>query len=268
MDINLETSNQTILVIGRSGENIVTKINFDFDSYFQEFGSGTPYLWYKRPSDSYEYPIQLDIENHIATWNITASDTQYVGTGQVQLIYVVNGVIKKKSRIFTVKVMESIDPQEETPPDPYKTWVDKIMQASETAQTSAETATTKANEANASAETASTKASEASTSAQTAVSAKNDAVSAKDTAVTSATTATTKASEASSSASSASTSARTATTKASEASTSATNAKTSEDNAKVSEENAERYATDLQSAIYTFTDPNSDGNIVIVQGGI
>lgn len=261
MRIDLSSVTQTIIVIGNEGENVAKTVEFDYSSYAEEFGEGTAYLWYIRPNDGYEYPIRMEAENDIATWNVSALDTRYEGDGQVQLIYVVNNVVKKKSKVFTVKVMNSIDPAEETPPDPYQSWFDEIIEASESAMESATTATSAKEDAE--------------SARDEAVSARDVTVSAKDEAVTASQTAITKASEASASASNAQTSEtnavnakNTAVSNATIAQTSASSAMTSAENASVSAQNAQRYATELEDAIYRFTDSEFDGNITVIKGGI
>lgn len=153
-------------IIGYKGEKLVTKINFDFLSWQQEFGDGAITLTLVRNGEIEPYLKTLTINGTIATWDISGYDLQIDGIGYGQLTYVVGEQIKK-SNIFKYELMRSLEPGGD-PPDQWETWLDTLIElGSETlinaaaAAGSASTAGEKADEASESATFAANKASDA-----------------------------------------------------------------------------------------------------------
>ena len=124
------------LGIGYVGENNVTEVAFDFSSWAEEYGEGSPVLRLKRSLDDAAYPVVLDVEEeHIAVWTITNTDLFYKGVGQGQLQYVVDEVVKK-SAVFNVTVENSLESTEEVP-DPYDDWMDDLIRLTGESETNA-----------------------------------------------------------------------------------------------------------------------------------
>ena len=111
------------LDIGYVGENNATEVAFDFTSWAEEYGSGSPVLRFKRNLDEEAYPVTLDVEEeNLAVWTVSNTDLLYKGQAEGQLQFVVDDVVKK-SRIFSVMVSDSLVPTEDAP-DPYDDWMD------------------------------------------------------------------------------------------------------------------------------------------------
>ena len=113
--------------LGRRGENLAVKVEFDYSAWITEFGEGEFRLYNMRSADTEGYPVTVDIVGTTATWNITSADTAYEGIGECQVSYVVDEVIKK-SAIYRTRVLPSIS-ESETPPEPLQPWVDFVTQA-------------------------------------------------------------------------------------------------------------------------------------------
>ena len=131
--INLSTTLSVILQLGRVGENNANSITFDFSDWQSEFGEGTVSLVCKRPTDAEGYPVSLTVSGTEATWLVSSTDVAYEGLGQAQISYTVNGVIKK-SVIYMTRTCPSIEPVSSTPPDPYASWLDQMIEAKEDAE--------------------------------------------------------------------------------------------------------------------------------------
>lgn len=117
--------------IGYEGEALYREIEFDLKELgMLDEGLGTVILSYKRP-DGYIYPIEPIVSEGIATWIVSEADAQTKGYGEVQLRNQIDQ-IRAKSCIFDVIVKKSIG-SEQTPPDPYESWLDQIISAKDEA---------------------------------------------------------------------------------------------------------------------------------------
>lgn len=165
------------IVLGYAGETNVQTVTFDFSVWQVAYGTGLLSIFVKRVSDTNPYPVDLVVEDHEATWTVTNADTAYEGTGEIQLVYTVDGAIKK-SATTEFKVQKSLVATTVEPPDPYVTWFEQVLDAKQyvmenigTAVDSAETASGAARTATTQAEIAEGHADDAEASASTASSA-------------------------------------------------------------------------------------------------
>lgn len=255
-DITIDVSQdtETTLLLGRSGENEVTSIAFEFSAWAEEYGSGIMNLIAKRPGDEEPYPVTLETAGTTSVWTISDYDTSVKGRGTAQLVYVVEDAVKK-SVIFKTRILESILSSVD-PPDPYDTYIDRLVRiASEAegyaseAESAAGTATTQAEAASASAAaalTSETNAGESRTSAAESASIAEinagAALASERNAATSASAAESSAASAAASEEAAAGSASTAAARASAAETSKTNAAASASAAAASAERAQEIA--------------------------
>ena len=107
--------------IGYEGENVVTQIDFNLRTWIAEYGLGGVTLLVLRHGDTDAYPVPLMIEDGVASWSITQTDTARVGRGAIQLVYTVGEKIKK-SPIYTTSCSNALD-DSDTVPDPYDSWL-------------------------------------------------------------------------------------------------------------------------------------------------
>lgn len=128
-----------ILSLGRTGENQARSIRFDISHWVMDFGPGVVELVHQRSGDPYPYPVVVSQDGNEVTWNITATDTAMVGLGRCELRYYV-GETLAKSETWMTKVFPALGPAAETPPDPYQSWVDQVLQAGAAAAEAAEKA--------------------------------------------------------------------------------------------------------------------------------
>ena len=111
--------------IGFRVENDARTIEFDFTEWSEEYGSGAVELLVKRKGDEAAYPVALEIDGTVATWNISDTDTSVPGYGKAEYSYTV-GTTLAKTAVFTFFVAEDLADTTQDPPDPYQTWVDTL----------------------------------------------------------------------------------------------------------------------------------------------
>lgn len=154
-------NNQTLLQLGRQGENLVRQVVFDLSSWVAEYGSGVAELIYQRNGDAVPYPVAAVRDGNTLVWTLTATDTavasSYGSNGHCELRYYAGDVLAK-SATWPTKVIPALStPSETAPPEPEQGWVDQIIAAG---------AAAKASEANAAGSASA--AAESATAAQSA----------------------------------------------------------------------------------------------------
>ena len=155
------------LFIGRRGENEVTEVVFDFSEWQAEFGNGVIDLFVKRNGDSAAYPVVLSVDGTVATWLVSATDTNVADYGKAEYVYTVNGKIAK-SAVFTFYVAEDIGQASGEAPDPYEDWIETLTGLGTETQLNAQAAEQSANDAAESAASAATSADQSEDSAEDA----------------------------------------------------------------------------------------------------
>lgn len=152
------------LFIGRRGENEVTEVLFDFSEWQEQFGAGVIDLYVKRNLDIDAYPVVLSVDGTVATWLVTAADTDVVGNGKIEYVYTVNEKIAK-SAVFQFFVGDDIGESSPEPPEHYQSWLEQLTELGAETQTNAQAAAQSASEAAESAGEAAESAGEAAESA-------------------------------------------------------------------------------------------------------
>lgn len=200
------------ICIGINGENDAQAVEFDISAWIGRYGEGSIGLVVQRPGETLMYPGTITVNGGNVVWKISRVETANTGTGKCMFIYKVGGVVKK-SKTFEFIVQSAIIDGEEEAPDPYGSYVEKVIDAANTAidmAAAAEAASERAEDAKTTAveaaESAGTAKSDAETAANAAkeakdqaIKAENTAVSAKETAVTAKTDAANSAKDAASS---------------------------------------------------------------------
>lgn len=163
----VKVENCKTLFIGRRGENEVTEVVFDFTEWQEQFGTGVIDLYVKRSVDFDAYPVVLSVDGTVATWLVTATDTNVADYGKAEYVYTVNGKIAK-SAIFPFYVGEDIGQASSEPPDPYESWIETLTELGTETQANAQAAAQSASDAADSAASASESAGQAEDSAEDA----------------------------------------------------------------------------------------------------
>lgn len=129
----------SILPLGKQGENLARKIQFDISRWISTFGPGTVQLLHQRSGDEAPYPVAVYREGNFAVWTVTDADTAAPGTGHAELQYYVGDALAK-SETWMTKVFPALGDAGETPPEAQQGWVDQVLQAGAAATEAAEKA--------------------------------------------------------------------------------------------------------------------------------
>ena len=129
----------SILPLGKQGENLARKIQFDISRWIGSFGPGTVQLLHQRIGDETPYPVAVEQEGNLAVWTVTSADTAAAGTGRAELQYYVGDALAK-SETWMTKVLAALGPASETPPEAQQGWVDQVLQAGTAAAEAADRA--------------------------------------------------------------------------------------------------------------------------------
>ena len=127
-----------VIPLGRQGENNILTVQFDVSGWEEEFGVGTFTLVHQRCMDGDGFEREITVADNKVSWLITNVDVAYAGKGLLQLTYTVDEAVAK-SVIYTTKVEKSLDATAKVP-DPWKPWVDEVLEASDEAVEAASSA--------------------------------------------------------------------------------------------------------------------------------
>ena len=116
----------SILPLGKQGENMARKIQFDISRWIGTLGPGTVQLLHQRRGDEAPYPVAVEQEGNLAVWTVTNADTAAAGTGRAELQYYVGDALAK-SETWMTKVLPALGPAGETPPEAQQGWVDQVL---------------------------------------------------------------------------------------------------------------------------------------------
>ena len=108
-----------VLHLGYEGEDNVTLIKFPYDDTWLDCGDGEFKIRVLRHGDTEAYnatEVIDDRENMTLTMTVTDIELSVRGRGELQLVYVCSGAIKK-SEIYQYNVYRSIDSEVVSPPD-------------------------------------------------------------------------------------------------------------------------------------------------------
>ena len=119
--------------LGRKGENLATRVMFDIGSWRSTYGDGTVQLVFQRNGDKYPYPCVISVDGSKVYWEITNTETEVSGRGSVELRYVADDVVVK-SAIFGTRTLTSMGVTGDTPPEPIKNWLDKLLEIGASAE--------------------------------------------------------------------------------------------------------------------------------------
>lgn len=133
--VEIPCTRSTNINLGKQGENNVRAIRFDVSPWVSRYGIGILTLAHKRSTDTEAYPVALEIEDGTATWIISSADNAVPGVGKAELIYTVGDTIVK-GQTYTTYTAEAVGPMGDTPPDPYVTWFEEIIEMIQEGQAS------------------------------------------------------------------------------------------------------------------------------------
>ena len=137
--VNVNIKDHSVIVIGRQGENLASKVVFNCDEFQRLYGDGRAELLHELP-DGTVYPVVVTQEGSIVTWNITSADTSFTGHGHVELRWHVGDVLAKQVFRITNTAPALADHIPGDEPAPWQSWVDDVLESKGIAKKSAESA--------------------------------------------------------------------------------------------------------------------------------
>ena len=139
MDKEYRVTSLEYVYLGRSGENLARTVKIDVSEWLDRWPGASIHILH-RPKGSEDYYIaDTTLEGGMLTWVITAADVAAPGRGRLE-IRATEGETIKKSMIGVSIVDASLTGNETEPPDPQKPWVDSVLAAAATVETSADRA--------------------------------------------------------------------------------------------------------------------------------
>ena len=170
MDKEYRVTSLEYVYLGRSGENLARTVKIDVSEWLDRWPGASIHILH-RPRGSEDYYIaDTTLEGGMLTWVITAADVAAPGRGRLE-IRATEGETIKKSMIGVSIVDASLTGNETEPPDPQKPWVDSVLAAAATVETSAaraEQAAEKSEQTAATVETSASRAEQAAVKAEQA----------------------------------------------------------------------------------------------------
>lgn len=115
------------IVLGKRGEKNAVCVMFSITDWLRDYGEGDITLIHQRNGDTYPYPCVIEREGDVIRWVITATETAKAGRGKAELQLVQDGTIAK-SITYVTRVLHSLAPPSENPPEPGEGWIEKILE--------------------------------------------------------------------------------------------------------------------------------------------
>lgn len=128
----INANSNSVLHIGRVGENNATKVVFDISKWIEEYGNGEVSLVIEQNgviSLIGTIDPALQFEGNKVTWLVSDAFTKMENRGRCELYYSIDNV-KVKSVLFDIVVTKSLDGYEEVAPTPYDGWINQLLDAS------------------------------------------------------------------------------------------------------------------------------------------
>ena len=127
------------IVVSRNLDNLVDEILIDCSMWCKVYPELTKYrVEIKSPAGITYISTSTKFDNNVLCWTIEDSDTGVVGEGEYQVVATGENGERKTSVPNILKIQRIIsDTMSETPPDPSKPWVDKVIEAADRAEEAA-----------------------------------------------------------------------------------------------------------------------------------
>lgn len=137
MIVNIDKKGTTPL--GRVGENEARTICFDVKDILAEFPDATFTIVNQRPKDPAGYTVAgqyVSLADGHLYWSLQSGDLAREGIGKCEII-AMDGETIVKTEIYTTRTGAALD-NSETPPDPWQSWVEEVIQAKDDAEAAAD----------------------------------------------------------------------------------------------------------------------------------
>lgn len=115
--------------LGRQLDHDVLAITVDVGEWLTEYPDGVIAGYATLPGNDKSYPLSIEMDGDNAVWTVREGDTAKAGYGKFQVALIGADGKKKHSAIADTIILASLSAKAgETPPDPYKPWMDQVAQ--------------------------------------------------------------------------------------------------------------------------------------------
>lgn len=125
----IDLTKAATVFIGRRGEHHYRNLEFDVSSLLgDEYPGAALHAIYKRP-DGVAYPVVTDYADSVLTWSPSATDTENVGVGRLEIRVTHGDVVGKSVRVLTIVEEALADGIAEPPEPPAQEWLNQVLSA-------------------------------------------------------------------------------------------------------------------------------------------
>ena len=114
--------------LGKQGENLARAVEIDISAYRDTYGDGSAVLLHQRNGDEAPFPVATSIDGDVLTWEVSATDTDKVGAGELELQWFVGSTLAK-SVTWSTRVMPALEASGDEPEHAGESWVQQIIKA-------------------------------------------------------------------------------------------------------------------------------------------
>lgn len=122
-----------IIELGRYGENEATAVYLPLAEFQNYTPGGTFSVLVRRPDVTEPSSVNFTVEGGYAIWVVGEDQLAVEGYGEVELRYVI-GETRALSRVWSTHIGKSLLPVGDTPPDPFESWYENILEAGDRAE--------------------------------------------------------------------------------------------------------------------------------------
>lgn len=123
----LRINKLTNIYLGIRGENKARTVRIDLSDWLKEFPQASFQAVILRPDEDVPYLAQTVLNGVVLEWLVTSSDVAIAGNGEIEIRAIQDDIIKKSVTVQTI-IMDCMDgTASPNPPDPYQSWLDRLI---------------------------------------------------------------------------------------------------------------------------------------------
>lgn len=115
--------------LGHQGEEYARHVEFDVSGFVRCYGEGSVELVIQRTGDKEYYPAEITQDGDKAVWIVSPADTAVPSQWNKYELRYYAGETLAKSAVGNFGVAAGLVGDATEPPDPYKSWVDQVLEA-------------------------------------------------------------------------------------------------------------------------------------------
>jgi hypothetical protein len=123
----IDLTKAATVFIGRRGEHYFRHLEFDVSSLLDGTYPGASLNAICKRPDGNAYPVVTTYADGVLTWSPSATDTQIVGVGQLEIRVTYGDVVGKSVRILTIVEEALADDIVDPPEPPAQEWLNQVL---------------------------------------------------------------------------------------------------------------------------------------------